>query len=138
MTRNRRLQVGSFLLALAALGLLPASWAIAQGFDFSDRTGRHLLAGGLANLSLALLLALVAAVPIRRGDRWGFWAYCIPVLLYGLPMLVIDATRVAPASLLTTIGPQVLGLLTVVVGLTIVAPAMFGPRDPTPGPADRQ
>jgi hypothetical protein len=126
--------VGCAILTVGALGLSAASFAIlARGPELATRTGRHLVAGALANLSLALLMALLAAIPLRRGERWALWAYLAPLLLYGLPILVIDAMNVAPARLARTLAPQILGLASVVVGLAVVGPTLRKQgRPPTP------
>jgi len=127
VTRNYRLRIGSLILSLAAIGLLPASWFIAEGASLSDRTGRHLVAGALANLSVAVLMTLIALVAIRRGERWGIWAYCCPIIAYGVPVLVIDATHVAAGNLLLTVGPQLIGLLLAATGFAIVGPPILSP-----------
>ena len=129
MTRTTRLRLGSTILVVGALGLLPASAAIGWGADLTDRTGRHLLAGALANSSVAGLLALLAAGPVRRGERWALWASSLPIVLYGLPVIAIDAAHVERARLLGTIAPPILGLTLYVVGLIILAPAMRGPSN---------
>jgi len=62
---------------------------------------------------------------LRRGEKWAFWAYCLPIPLYGIPMLILDGTNVARAELLSTLAPQVMGLLIATVGLLLVAPGVF-------------
>lgn len=128
MNRDRRLLVASRILCVAAIGLAAASSAILSPFpDLTSKTGRHLLAGALANLSLSVVMLLVAAIPFRRGERWSFVAYAIPLLLYGLPVLLTDLMNVAPERLLPTLAPQVIGLVFALVGLFVGAGSIFGP-----------
>jgi hypothetical protein len=125
MSVETRLRVGSFLLAFAALGLASASFAIVSPTPgLAEKIGRHLLAGSLANLAVSLLLFLIAAIPLRRGQRWALWAYCVPFIVYGVPVLVVDATHVARERLFITLLPQILGLLIAMIGLLIVGPAV--------------
>ncbi len=121
--RQPLLRAGSAILAVDAVLLVSASLAIVltNDPDPATRVGRHLLAGALANATVALLLFLVAVGPVRRGERWALWAYGIPLLLYGLPMLVMDATYVEPAGRLGALGPQVLGMGLAAVGITLAA-----------------
>lgn len=117
-SREIGLRVASVVLALGALGMGAASLAIMTPWpDLDTRVGRHVLAGALANLALSLVLCLIAGGPIRRGDRWGVWAYAIPFAVYGLPIVVVDATHVARERLAATLGPQILGMFLGVVGL---------------------
>jgi hypothetical protein len=126
MNRAQRLKIGAIILFVGALGLSGASMAFLwQDPDVALTMGRLLYAGALANLSLALIMALIAILPLRRGERWAFWAYCLPFVVYGLPILILDATHVAPAELPSTLAPQVGGLLVAAVGLILVAPGVF-------------
>ncbi|MCI0695165.1 hypothetical protein L0337_24545 [candidate division KSB1 bacterium] len=130
MKQNQRLKIGAAVLAIGALSLSAASIAmLAQGPDVTTHIGRLLCAGALANFSLSLIWALIAIFPLRRGEKWAFWAFCLPILLYGIPMLILDATNVEPSSLVSTLAPQVLGLSMALVGLFLVAPGVF--RKPT-------
>lgn len=125
--RVRRRKMGAVLLGIASLSLSGASVAMfAQKPDVTSHSGRLLCAGALANLSLSLLWAAVAFFPLRRGERWAFWAYLVPIPLYGLPMLVLDATNVVGANLFSTLAPQVGGLSVALFGLVLVAPGVFG------------
>ena len=120
------LRLGTALLALAALGISAASIAmLSHGLDLTARGDRHLLAGALANGFLSILLVVLALVPLRRGQRWAFWAYLLPVIGYGVPMFIVDATHVAGERLLATLLPQGLGLTVAVIGLALVAYALF-------------
>lgn len=86
MSHETRLRAGSLLLVLGALGLGGASVAIVSPSPgVADKVGRHLLAGALANLSLSLLFAIIAAVPLRRGQRWAAWACVLPSSSTGCP-----------------------------------------------------
>jgi hypothetical protein len=97
----------------------------AQKPDVTTHTGRLLCAGALANLTLSLMWAAIAFFPLRRGERWAFWAYLVPIPLYGLPMLYLDATNVVRAHLFSTLAPQVAGLSFAVLGLVLVVPGVF-------------
>ena len=118
----KALRAGSAILTLAAAGILAASFAI-----LSPRpnpwasAGRHLWAGALANACLALLLMAIAAIPLRRGEKWAFWAYLIPIAVYGLPIAILDTIYVSRPSLLMTLAPQLAGLAAVAVGLALCA-----------------
>ena len=126
MKAVRRLKIGATILAIGALSLSTASIAmLAQGPDITTVEGRLLCAGALANFSLSLIWALIAFIPLRRGEKWAFWAYCLPIPLYGVPMLILDGTNVERAELLSTLAPQVMGLLIAAVGLLLVAPGVF-------------
>jgi hypothetical protein len=98
----------------------------AQKPDVTSHAGRLLCAGALANLSLSLIWAAVAFFPLRRGERWAFWVYLIPIPLYGFPMLFLDATNVVRAHSFSTLAPQVAGLSFALFGLVLVAPGVFG------------
>jgi hypothetical protein len=124
-----RRRIGSALLMLAAIGLGGVSLAIVVPTPgIGDRVGRHLLAGALANLSVSILLLLIAAIPIRAGQRWGFWAYAVPFLVYGLPVLLVDATHVSRDRLIGTLAPQVIGIALGVAGLALSYPGDEGTR----------
>jgi hypothetical protein len=123
---SQRHKIGSTILAVGALSLSAASFAmLAPGPDVTTHIGRLLCAGALANFSLSLIWALIAIFPLRRGEKWAFWAFCLPIPLYGIPMLILDATNVEPSSLVSTLAPQVLGLSIALVGLFLVAPSVF-------------
>ena len=125
--RVRRRKIGAVLLGIASLSLIGASVVMfAQKPDVTTHAGRLLCAGALANLTLALMWSAVAFFPLRRGERWAFWAYVVPIPLYGLPMLYLDATNVVRAHLFSTLAPQVAGLSFAVFGLVLVAPGVFG------------
>ena len=131
MNVAQRHHIGCVILAVGAFGLSAASLAIlSPSPDPHTRVGRHLIAGALANLALALILGLIAAVPLRRGQRWAFWAYVIPLGIYGVPVLLMDSTYVSSEHLIATLVPQLLGLVLSILGLILVAPAVFG-RSPS-------
>jgi hypothetical protein len=119
---GKALRAGSAILAVAAAGILFASFAI-----LSPRpnpwasAGRHLWAGALANACVALLLIVIAAIPLRRGEKWAFWAYVIPIAVYGLPIAILDTLYVPKDHLLLTLAPQFAGLTAVAVGLALCA-----------------
>jgi hypothetical protein len=127
MSTEQRHRLGCAILTAGAIALAAASAAILSPLpDLHTKPGRHLVAGALANLALAAILALVAAVPLRHGHRWAFWAYVIPFAIYGLPVLIMDSIYVSQEHLLATLGPQVVGLVLSISGLILVAPAVFG------------
>lgn len=119
---GKALRAGSAILTVAAAGILGASMAILTPRPNPwSSAGRHLWAGALANACLALLLIAIAAIPLRRGEKWAFWAYLVPIALYGLPMAILDTIFVPRATLLRTLVPQVAGLAAVAVGLALCA-----------------
>lgn len=116
------LRAGSSLLALSALGLLVAPAMILSAHpDLATRAGRHTLAGALALIALAVLEFLLAVIPIRRGEKWAIAAAAVPFLIVGVPVLIVDATRVAPERLLATLAPQVAGLALGLLALALCA-----------------
>jgi len=123
---SHRLKVGAVILTIGALGLSGASAAIfANSPEVTIAIGRLMRAGALANLCLSLLWALIAAIPLRRGEKWAFWAFLIPIPLYGIPILYLDATYASREGLVTTLAPQVGGLLVAAIGLALVASTIF-------------
>lgn len=96
---------------MAAAGIPGASFAIVSPApSLWARAGRHLWAGALANASVAVLLIVIAAIPLRRGEKWAFWAYPVPIALY------------APREhLLRTPAPQFAGLAAVAAGFALGA-----------------
>lgn len=65
----------------------------------------------MAVVSLALIEILIALIPLRRGEKWAFWAALIPMRSLAVPVMVIDAVNVSPDHLVTTLSPFVVGLL---------------------------
>lgn len=126
--RDPLLHWGSGIVALGALGLLAAAAAILpRQIDPGARIGRHLVAGALAIAALAAVEFLVALIPLRRGERWAFWAAAVPVTVLGVPVVILDAVYVAPSTLFATLVPQVLGLAVQIAGLTLCGMALFRP-----------
>jgi hypothetical protein len=126
LTPAQRLRIGSVLLAVTALGMSGATVAILTRLpDVTTALGRHLWAGALANLSLSLIQLMIALIPLRRGEKWAFWAYVLPLLVYGIPILMLDATHVPGATLVPTLAPMVLGLASAVIGLMLAAKTIF-------------
>ena len=78
-------------------------------------------------MSLSVVLVLVALIPLRRGEKWAFWAAAVPVAVVGMPVVILDAAYVAPSNLLATLLPQVLGLAILAVGLTLCGMSLFRP-----------
>jgi hypothetical protein len=74
---------------------------------------------------VALLLIAIAAIPLRRGEKWAFWVYVIPIAVYGLPIAILDTLYVPKDRLLLTLAPQFAGLAAVAVGLALCAMEIF-------------
>jgi hypothetical protein len=126
VNKEQRLRIGSIGLAVGILGLSAASLGILSPMPgLETKLGRHLCAGALANLALTLLISVVAAIPLRQGHRWAFWACLIPIVVYSIPILIIDAIYVTPAHRVVTLAPGVAGLAFALVCLALVAPALF-------------
>lgn len=126
--RDVLLRWGSGIAAAGALGLLTAAAAILpRQMDTGARVGRHLLAGALAIAALSAVEVLIALVPLRRGEAWAFWASAVPVVVVGVPVVIVDASYVPAASLFAALVPQVLGLSICVVGLSLAGMAIFRP-----------
>lgn len=122
------LGLGSALATLAALGVLPAAFFVGMRprIGLGSPVGRHLFAGALALGCLSLLLAVIAAGPLRRGEMWAFWAYAGALLVVGIPVVALDAIYASRQSLFLTLAPQVMGLLTATAGLALCAQELFG------------
>ena len=88
--------------------------------DMNTLSGRHLLAGALAIGSLSAVEVLIAIFPLRRGERWAFWAALLPLLFLVLPVMLIDATHVTSGHLLVTLTPFAIGLILATGGLALV------------------
>ena len=126
--RDVLLRWGSGITAVGALGLLTAAAAILpRQMDTGARVGRHLVAGALAIAALSVVEVLIALVPLRRGETWAFWASAVPVVVVGVPVVVVDAYHVPAVNLFATLVPQVLGLSICVVGLSLAGIAIFRP-----------
>jgi hypothetical protein len=120
------LRLGSTIMAVGYAGLLAASVAIvARGADPASAIGRHLWAGALANVSLCVVEILVITQALRRGEKWAWWAAALPMLGYGIPILILDETHVPPERLFLTLAPQVTGLAVAGVGLALTARDIF-------------
>ncbi|MBF8294670.1 MAG: hypothetical protein HW389_1215 [Bacteroidetes bacterium] len=131
---DKNLRLGCTILAIGYIGLFLASIAIvSKQADPSSAVGRHLWAGALANACLAAVEIIIVSVPLRKKQRWAWWAASLPILFYGLPILIIDSTYVSSERLAETLAPQVLGLLAAIVGLALVARSIFS-RKPTSPP----
>jgi hypothetical protein len=126
--RDTLLRWGSGIVAVGALGFLAAAAAmLPREIDTGARVGRHLVAGALAIAALSAVEVLIALVPLRRGETWAFWASAVPVVVVGVPVVIVDVIRVPADSLFAALVPQVLGLSICVVGLTLAGMAIFQP-----------
>ena len=119
MKSQKLLNIGSAILITGYLGLSSVSFVIAKDAELSTATGRHLLAGALANASFAISQMLITNFALRNGEQWAWWSNLIPMVGYGFAILIIDATHVKAANLFATLLPQVIGLCILVVGLII-------------------
>ena len=113
-------RAGPILVALSyALSSLAAYAILGTRPDVATRTGRHLMAGALAIITLSGVEILIAFVPLRRGERWAFWAALLPLISLVLPVMFFDATHVALGNLLITLAPFVAGLILAISGLVL-------------------
>ena len=118
---DTKLRLGSSLVAMSyALAGFAAYSILSTQPDMSTRPGRHLLAGALAIGSLSAVEVLIAIFPLRRGERWAFWAALLPLLFLVLPVMLIDATHVTSGHLLVTLTPFAIGLILATGGLALV------------------
>jgi len=117
---NARRRLGSALVAVSYGMSGFAAYAILSAHPgVATRNGRHLVAGAMAILSLALVEMLIALIPLRRGEKWAFWAALIPMLSLVIPVMLIDAATVSADHLVTTLTPFVIGLLLAFTGLAL-------------------
>jgi len=117
---NTKRLFGSVLVAVSyGISGLAAYAILATHPDVATRDGRHLIAGAMAILSLALIEILIALIPLRRGERWAFWAALIPMLSLVIPVMLIDAANVPSNHLRTTLAPFGIGLLLTFSGLAL-------------------
>lgn len=121
--RQLRLRIAWKLLIVACLGMAAISWALVHdGLDLSARTGRHLLAGALANGALVIVGILVTATAYRRGERWAWFASLIGTC-YGLPLMAIDSHYFGFFS--RTVRPQIAGASLAAIGLLLPIDVFF-------------
>ena len=85
----------------------------------ATRTGRHLVAGALAIVSLSGVEILIALFPLRRGEVWALWAALLPLICLAVPVMLVDATHVSSGHLLATLAPFLTGLLLATCGLML-------------------
>jgi hypothetical protein len=126
-SRRPLLWLGAALSTLAALGVLPVAFRVGlqARVPLGSPLGRLMFAGALGLGSLSLLLAVVAAGPLRRGEKWAFWAYAGAFLVVSVPVVAADAIYGSRQSLLLTLAPQVIALLTATAGLALCAQELF-------------
>ncbi len=93
--------------------------------DVHTKVGRHLWAGALGVASLSMVELLIALYPLRRGEKWAFWAAATPFVLLNVPVLVLDAAYARRQFLVNTLAPLVLGLCVGVMGLSLSAFGLF-------------
>lgn len=123
---DRNLKLGSAILALGYVGLFAASLAmVSRGADPESAIGRHLWAGALANASLCIVEILIVTQALCKGEKWAWWAAVVPLVAYGIPILILDALHVPAERLFLTLAPQLIGLIVAGVGLTLSARSVF-------------
>lgn len=123
---GRALRAGSAVVAAAALCVLGASAAILSPWPAPwTPVGRHLWAGGLANACVGLLLLVIALIPLRRGEKWAFWASVLPIAVYGIPVAVLDTLYAPRDRLLATLAPQLAGLAIFAIGFALCAAELW-------------
>jgi hypothetical protein len=119
------------LLAISTLGVLAAPITILNAIpDFTTRASRHAFAGALGLVSVTVLEFLIAIFPIRRGERWALAAALTPFAIVAVPVLIVDATNVAPARLWRTLAPQVAGLVLGLASWTLCAVSVIAYATP--------
>jgi hypothetical protein len=85
-------------------------------------------AGGMAPGSALVVVALIAVeilialVPLRRGELWALWAALLPVVLVGVPRMLMDP-KCKALSLHVHGCHQFMGaLLLAIIGLVLAFP----------------
>jgi hypothetical protein len=69
--------------------------------------------------------------PLRRGERWAWWAALSPFVIVAVPVLLMDSLYVPSRSWLATIAPQLAGLIVGALGLWLCADAAGPGGGPT-------
>ncbi|WP_315815540.1 hypothetical protein [Paraflavitalea speifideaquila] len=128
MNSKEKLKIGSTILTVGYTGLSSISFIIAKDADLDTATGRHLLAGALANIAFSFVQIMITNFALRKGEKWAWWSNLIPAFGYGVTMLIIDATHVQPTNLFATLMPQVGGLIVLGIGLIISWMGLFKNR----------
>jgi hypothetical protein len=117
---------GTSIIALALISVLGVSVAlVSRDASMDTAVGRHLWAGALANAALVVVEMVIVLGPLRRGEVWAFWVALLPIAIYGIPILVIDATHVPRETLVATLAPQVAGLALASVGFALTARGLW-------------
>ena len=115
------LRLGSSLVALSyALAGFAAYSILETRPDINTRSGRHLLAGALAIVSLSVVEILISVFPLSKREWWAFWAASLPLVSLVLPVMLIDATYVISGNRFTTLLPFAVGLILAISGLVLV------------------
>jgi len=108
--RDRPTEIAATVLGIGLLGLLAAPITIiANHPDLTTRTGRHLLAGALGITTLVVVGVVICLIPLRRGERWAWWAVALPLFVLGIPIFIVDAMFVPARTRFATLLPQALG-----------------------------
>jgi hypothetical protein len=83
------------------------------------------------SLSLAMVELLIALVPLRRCERWAFWAQVVPIVVVGIPRIAYDPRCLANIMSQHGCHSYMVSLVLAIIGLGLAAPAVFGHKAPT-------
>ena len=122
---KRKLYAGTLILIAGYTGLSAVSFVLVTNADMDTATGRHLLAGALANGVFCFTQIMITYFALRKGEHWAWWSICIPAFVYGLVMLITYSLLVSKERLFITIAPQIAGLFVLSLGLFYSGIAIF-------------
>jgi hypothetical protein len=115
------------------LGQVGASVPVLRTIDPNLADTRYLLQNALANTATWIAAGVIAWGPLRRGERWAFWAVAVPIVAIKLPIALLNPPQVLSI-------PPAVGLAMdwfPLIGLAMVALSLFGPPR-TRGRIERQ
>ena len=121
---HNRVRLGVNLLAVAYLWA--GVWPLMSLVQRNHTGGRHRFAPETSTLALALVAVelLIVMVPLRRGEKWAYWAALIPLVLVALPRMLTDPNCTA-MSLSVHGCHQFMGaLLVAAVGFIMAFPGL--------------
>jgi hypothetical protein len=128
---QRKSNRAALVLAIAYPSLMVAAATIlSRNPDPTTRTGRHLWAGALAIVAVAIVEVLICAIPLRRGELWAHWAAAIPFVVLGVPIFVLDATYGPRETRMATLLPQAIPSLLVLILLSLSLRHSLRNREP--------
>ncbi len=82
----------------------------------------------LPSLCLAAVEILIVLIPLRRAERWAFFAAFLPVLIIGVPRIATDPNCYAFSPHVHGCHQFMIALLLAIVGLALCAQDVFSPR----------